>query len=114
MGSEPGCRRVGVEGSRRAARIAARLVGVAIGRAHLMLELVVRDRTAAQLLATAAPHSSSWLPEDYVQHFKQAALGDALLCAQAVPSLPHLSLEPVHQRGWAADYAALAGLRLTS
>jgi len=35
-------------------------------------------------------------------------LGDALLCAQAVPSLPHLSLEPIHQRGWGSTYAALA------
>jgi hypothetical protein len=35
-------------------------------------------------------------------------LGDALLCALAVPSLPHLSLEPVHQRGWGSSYAALA------
>jgi hypothetical protein len=35
-------------------------------------------------------------------------LGDALLCAQAFPSLPHLSLEPVHQRGWGSAYAALA------
>jgi DDE superfamily endonuclease len=35
-------------------------------------------------------------------------LGDALLCAQAVPSLPHLSLEPVHRRGWGSVYAALA------
>jgi hypothetical protein len=36
-------------------------------------------------------------------------LGDALLCAPApVPSLPHLSLEPVHQRGWGSVYAALA------
>jgi hypothetical protein len=35
-------------------------------------------------------------------------LGDALLCAQAVPSLPHLRLEPVHQRGWGSVYAALA------
>ena len=26
-------------------------------------------------------------------------LGDALLCAQTLPSLPHLSLEPVHRRG---------------
>jgi DDE superfamily endonuclease len=34
-------------------------------------------------------------------------LGDALLCAQAVPSLPHLSLEPAHRRGWASVYAAL-------
>jgi transposase len=32
-----------------------------------------RDRTPAQMLATAAPHSSPWLPEDYVQHFRQAA-----------------------------------------
>jgi hypothetical protein len=36
------------------------------------------------------------------------ALGDALLCAQAVPSLPYLILEPVHQRGWGSSYAALA------
>src|ERR687897_1170223 len=35
-------------------------------------------------------------------------LGDALLCAQAVPSLPHLSLEPVCRRGWGSGYAALA------
>jgi hypothetical protein len=35
-------------------------------------------------------------------------LGDALLCAQAVPSLPHLSLEPVCRRGWGSIYAALA------
>jgi hypothetical protein len=35
-------------------------------------------------------------------------LGDALLCAQAVPSLPHLSLEPAHRRGWGSAYAALA------
>jgi transposase len=32
-----------------------------------------RDRSPAQMLATAAPHSSPWLPEDYVQHFRQAA-----------------------------------------
>jgi transposase len=31
------------------------------------------DRTTAQLLATAAPHSSPWLPDSYVQHFRQAA-----------------------------------------
>jgi hypothetical protein len=35
-------------------------------------------------------------------------LGDALLCAEAVPSLPHLSLEPAHRRGWGSAYAALA------
>jgi DDE superfamily endonuclease len=39
-------------------------------------------------------------------------LGDALLCAQAVPSLPHLSLEPVHQRGWGSSYAALTRGRI--
>ena len=32
---------------------------------------------------------------------------DALLAAEAMPSLPHLSLLPTHRRGWAA-YAALA------
>jgi len=41
-------------------------------------------------------------------------LGDALLCAPAVPSLPHLSLEPVHQRGWGSAYAALARGRIDS
>jgi hypothetical protein len=35
-------------------------------------------------------------------------LGDALLCADPVPSLAHLSLQPVHQRGWGSTYAALA------
>ena len=36
-------------------------------------------------------------------------LGDALLCPPtSVPSLPHLSLEPVHQGGWGSAYAALA------
>ena len=39
-------------------------------------------------------------------------LGDALLCAPAVGSLPHLSLEPVHQRGWGSVYAALARGRI--
>ena len=32
-----------------------------------------RQRTAAQLLATAAPHSSPWLPEGYMQNLRQAA-----------------------------------------
>jgi transposase len=32
-----------------------------------------RDRTPAQLLATAAPHSLPWLPKGYVQNLRQAA-----------------------------------------
>lgn len=32
-----------------------------------------RARSEAQNLATAAPHSSPWLPEGYVQDFRQAA-----------------------------------------
>jgi transposase len=32
-----------------------------------------RQRTTAQMLATAAPHSSPWLPEGYMQNFRQAA-----------------------------------------
>jgi transposase len=32
-----------------------------------------RQRTAAQLLATAAPHSSPWLPKGYMQNLRQAA-----------------------------------------
>src|SRR6266536_4279709 len=39
-------------------------------------------------------------------------LGDALLCAEAFSSLPHLSLEPTHRRGWGSTYAALASGRL--
>jgi hypothetical protein len=39
-------------------------------------------------------------------------LGDALLCANAVPSLAHLSLEPVHRRGWGSSYAALVEGRI--
>jgi transposase len=32
-----------------------------------------RQHSAADMLATAAPHSSPWLPEDYMQNFRQAA-----------------------------------------
>jgi hypothetical protein len=37
---------------------------------------------------------------------------DALLCAQAIPSLAHLSLESVYQRGWGSAYPALARGRI--
>jgi transposase len=32
-----------------------------------------RERSPTQMLATAAPHSSPWLPTGYVQNFRQAA-----------------------------------------
>jgi transposase len=32
-----------------------------------------RARSPAQILATAAPHSSAWLPEGYMQNFREAA-----------------------------------------
>jgi hypothetical protein len=35
-------------------------------------------------------------------------LVDGLLAAESMPSLPHLSLSPVHRRGWGSVYAALA------
>src|SRR3954453_15431089 len=35
-------------------------------------------------------------------------LVDALLVAESMPSLPHLSLLPTHRRGWGSVYAALA------
>src|SRR4051794_26697394 len=35
-------------------------------------------------------------------------LVDGLLAAGSMPSLPHLSLPPVHRRGWGRVYAALA------
>lgn len=37
---------------------------------------------------------------------------DALLCAEAVPSLPHLSLVGGHRRGWGSVYAALSRGRI--
>jgi hypothetical protein len=39
-------------------------------------------------------------------------LGDALLAAEAVGSLPHLSLQAPHRRGWGSVYDALAEGRL--
>jgi DDE superfamily endonuclease len=39
-------------------------------------------------------------------------LGDALLCAPAIPSVAHLSLESAHRRGWGSAYAALASGRI--
>src|SRR3954467_13989991 len=35
-------------------------------------------------------------------------LVDGLLAAESMASLPHLSLLPVHRRGWGSAYAALA------
>jgi transposase len=35
-----------------------------------------RARAPAEILATAAPHSSPWLPDGYMQNFRQAALGE--------------------------------------
>ncbi|MDP9365085.1 MAG: transposase [Chloroflexota bacterium] len=37
---------------------------------------------------------------------------DAILAAEAIPSLPRLSLAPLHRRGWGSVYAALAEGRL--
>ena len=37
---------------------------------------------------------------------------DAILAAESIPSLPHLSLAPLHRRGWGSVYAALAEGRL--
>lgn len=39
-------------------------------------------------------------------------LCDALLTAGTVPSPPHLSLAPIHRRGWGSLYAALSKGRL--
>ncbi len=44
----------------------------------------------------------------------QFELIDALLAAPQVASLPHLSLLPLHRRGWGSVYAALAAGRLTA
>ena len=39
-------------------------------------------------------------------------LGDALLCAEALPSLPHLSLEPIHRSGLGRAFPPLPDHRL--
>lgn len=39
-------------------------------------------------------------------------LDEALLCAPAIASVAHLSLEPTHRRGWGSAYAALARGRI--
>jgi hypothetical protein len=39
-------------------------------------------------------------------------LADALLCAPAITSVAHLSLEPAHRRGWGSAYDALASGRI--
>jgi len=39
-------------------------------------------------------------------------LGDALLAAESVPSLPYLSLQSVHRRGWGSLDDALAAGRI--
>jgi hypothetical protein len=38
-----------------------------------MVHALFRQRTPDQLLATAAPSSSPWLPESYTQNFKETA-----------------------------------------
>jgi DDE superfamily endonuclease len=39
-------------------------------------------------------------------------LTDAILTAGSIPSPPHLSLTPVHRRGWGSHYAALSKGRI--
>jgi hypothetical protein len=39
-------------------------------------------------------------------------LADALLAAETVTSLPHLSLQAAHRRGWGSLYDALAAGRI--
>ena len=41
-------------------------------------------------------------------------VADALLSASPIASPAHLSLEPVHRRGWGSLYAALAKGRIDS
>ena len=36
------------------------------------------------------------------------AFGDALLAAESIPSLPHLTLQAAHRRGWGSLSEALA------
>jgi hypothetical protein len=69
-----------------------------------------RQRSPAQLLATAAPSSSPWLPEGYIQNFPEAALeerasaparsltGSAALAPKTPPPSPMWSIPPYLQR----------------
>ena len=63
--------------------------------------------SSAQLLAVLLP-----LRDSFYRCFGRRAdalfeLTDALLTTGAVPSPVHLSLAPVHRRGWGSLYAAL-------
>src|SRR5215212_4501176 len=66
------------------------------------------------------PHMEPFTPFDALRAFRDSLyrcfdrradalfeLGDALLTAGVAPSPVHLSLEPVHRRGWGSLYAAL-------
>lgn len=44
-----------------------------IGNRVRQVHTFFRNRTPAQMLATATPHSSPWLPEGYAQHLCEAA-----------------------------------------
>jgi transposase len=73
-----------------------------------------RQRSNEQILATAAPHSSPWLPEGYGQDFRRAALGHRRQRQQAPPGLgayPRLSFS------WSSAICSsvlLAAFRVTS
>src|SRR3954469_23262477 len=57
-----------------------------------------------------APRRRTPVPGHVMRRRRDALfeLVDGLLAAESMPSLPHLSLPPVHRRGWGSVYAALA------
>jgi len=67
------CDNVVIHRSKLVKRWLANAPTLTIQRRVRQVRACFRERTPAQMLATAAPHSSPWLPEGYMQNFKEAA-----------------------------------------
>jgi hypothetical protein len=67
-----------------------------------------RERTPEQLLATAAPHSSPWLPDGYMQNHEQAA--SALVAPAELPVVDlHAGIQPGLHVGRAGQHGLHSG-----
>jgi hypothetical protein len=76
--------------------------------------IVVAGRLRGHADAYLPPRAARGVPDRaarllYPPRRCDVRVGRALWCAQTpLPSLPHLSLEPVCRRGWGSVYAALS------
>jgi hypothetical protein len=67
------CDNVIIHRSKLVGRWLANSPTATIGGRVRQVHAFFRARSPAQLLATAAPHSSPWLPKGYMQDFREAA-----------------------------------------